>query len=326
MANDALPWNIAGVRFVAVNCVAPGVGLTTVGYITFNNAAFNSVDYLYVDATNPLKIPKECPATLNARFGRFKLDFGEETWANNPVESILPSPSAANVSGNDEGLQLGGKLGKGWPAATWSTAVTNGNAGTGSDTTQAKAFTGKIGMNPLAPVQLSASYHTTGSLKQQTTEVGVAGLTGRPTGAGNWHRAVWELDARYDFGRGKTLNPPAFCDSRAFLRGAYGAFHDDVSGGGTEREGQYGFVEGLVNLLPKVYLAARYSRVDLNHDQTASLNNVTAHGYERYGLGAGYRWSANTLLKTEYSINRTSRVAGGDPDDNQAVALVASQF
>ena len=290
----------------------------------FNNAAFNSLDYLYVDASDPFKLPKGWLTTLNARFGRFKLDFGEETWSNNPVESALPSNSAGNVAGSDEGLQLSGKVGKGWPAVTWATAVSNGSSGVSTDTTQAKAFTGKLGMNPIAPLLLSASYHRTGSLKQQATEVGIAGLTGKPTGASNWRRSLWELDARYDFKKGKTLTP-AYTDSLAYLRGAYGAFNDDVRDG-AEREGDYGFVEGLLNVLPKVYLAARYSRVDLDGRQTASLNSVTANSHERYSLGAGYRWSPNTIFKTEYSINRTTQVTGGDPDDNQAVVLIASQF
>jgi len=292
----------------------------------FNNAAFNNLDYLYVDASDPFKLSKEWPLTLNARLGRFKLDFGEETWSNNPVESALPSNSAANVAGSDEGLQLSGKVGKDWSAITWSAAVSNGSNGVATDTTQAKAFTGKWGIQPVPPLLLSASYHATGSLKQQATEVGIAGLTGRPAGASNWRRAVWELDARYDFKKGKAaVNPPAYTDSKAYLRGAYGAFSDDAAGG-AEREGDYGFVEGLVNVLPKVYLAARYSRVDLDGKQTAALNNITANSYERYSAGAGYRWSANTILKTEYSLHRANQVTGGDPDDDRIALLIASQF
>lgn len=291
----------------------------------FNNAAFNNLDYLYVDAADPLRLPKDWPVSLNARFGRFKLDFGEETWSNNPVESALASNSAANVAGSDEGLQLSGKAGRDWSAVAWAAAVTNGNSGVGSDTTQPKAFTGKLGINPISPLALSASYHTTGSLKQQATEVGIAGLTGRPTGAINWRRALWEMDARYDFRKGKAINPPAYTDSLAYLRGAFGAFNDDAAGG-AERDGEFGFVEGLVNVCPKAYLAARYSRVDLNGKQTAALNGVTANSTERYSFGGGYRWSKNTLLKAEYSINRADQVTGGDPDDDQVVALIASQF
>ena len=200
----------------------------------------------------------------------------------------------------------------------------NGTSGIGSDTTRPKAFTGKLGVNPISPLLLSASYHTTGSLKQQAPEVGIAGLTTRPTGASNWRRALWELDARYDLWKGKTLTP-AYTDGKAFLRGAYGEFNDDVAAG-AEREGQYGFVEGLVNVLPKVYLAARYSRVDLNGKQRAALNSITANSYERYTFGGGYRWSTNTIVKTEYSINRSDQVTGGDPNDDQFAVLVASQF
>lgn len=291
----------------------------------FNNAAFNNLDYFFLDAKDPFKLPKSWPLTLDARFGRFKLALGEETWSNNPVESALPSNSASNVAGNDEGLQFSGKLGKGWPALNWSAAVSNGTTGTGSDTTQAKAFTGSLGINPISPLALSASFHTTGSLKQQAAEVGVAGLTGRPGSATNWRRTVWELDGRWDFKKGKTLNPPAYTDSKAYLRGAFGAFNDDVAGA-AEREGDYGFIEGLVNVFPKVYLAARYSRVDLDGKQTAALNSVTANYYERYSLGGGYRWSPNTILKAEYSVNQEDQVTGGDPEDDLLTLVIASQF
>src|SRR3989338_8550076 len=84
----------------------PDETYTVILRANLNNAAFNNLDYLYVDAKNPLRIPGDWPVSLDARLGRFKLDFGDETWSNNPVESALPSNSAANVAGSDEGAQI----------------------------------------------------------------------------------------------------------------------------------------------------------------------------------------------------------------------------
>src|SRR3989338_6878405 len=73
---------------------------TVIIRLSLNNAAFNSVDYFYLDS-NLMKLTpweKTAPFTFASRVGRFKVDFGEETFSNNPVESILPSNSAANVA------------------------------------------------------------------------------------------------------------------------------------------------------------------------------------------------------------------------------------
>ena len=142
-----------------------------------------------------------------------------------------------------------------------------------------------------------------------------------------------EVDVRYDFKKGKTLNPPAYCDSLAYIRGAYGHFIDDASAikGGTnvaDREGNYGFVEGMYNITKKLYAAARASFIELNGElNTASWNSITANRYERYSIGLGYRLTGATILKGAYDINVERKGTGGeDPHDNLMSLLVASQF
>src|SRR3989338_3449129 len=102
--------------------------------LNLNNATFNNLDYFYLDSKDFLPFLKDTPFTLESRIGRFKLDYGEETWSNNQVESAVISNSAANVAGNDEGVQLSGKIKvlEKMPIK-WSTSVTNGNSGTGAD-------------------------------------------------------------------------------------------------------------------------------------------------------------------------------------------------
>ncbi len=301
--------------------------------LSLNNAAFNSVDYFYLD-TNLMKLTpweKTAPFTLASRIGRFKIDFGEETFSNNPVESALPSNSAANVSGNDEGIMLFGKIGKVRPLS-WSVGVFNGNTGTGADNNWVKSFNGKVAYNIIDPLYVSASYYTSGNLDQQASEMSIAGLTTVPSSALQWTRQIAEVDVRYDFKKGKIQNPPAYCDSLAYIKGAYGYFIDNANPFRALntvhiRDGNYGYVEGLLNVTKKLYAAGRASTIDLSGDEkTASLNSLTVNAYDRYSLGLGYRLSGATILKGEYSINIKRKGGIDDPKDDLMSFIVASQF
>lgn len=301
--------------------------------LNLNNAVFNNVDYLYLD-TNIMKLTpwEKSPFTLTSRIGRLKFDFGEETWSNNPVESILPSNSAANIAGNDEGIQLAGKIGKQNPLG-WSAAIMNGNSGTGTDNNLLKAFSAKVYYNIIDPLYMSVSYYNSGQLDTASSEMSIGGITAPPTNARKWIRQVAEVDVRYDIKKGKTLNPPAYCDSLAFVKFAYGHFYDDAKRlnhelAVTDREGNYGYIEGLYNITKKFYAAARASVVGLNGEiNRASWNGVTASNrYERYSLGLGYRLSSATILKGSYDINVERKTGANNPNDSLLSLLIASQF
>lgn len=306
---------------------------TVIMRLNLNNAVFNNVDYLYLD-TNIMKLTpwEKSPFTLTSRIGRFKTDFGEETWSNNPVESILPSNSAANVAGTDEGLQLSGKIGKQNPLG-WSAAVMNGNSGTGADNNFLKAFNAKIYYNVIDPLYVSASYYNSGRLDTASSEMSIGGITAPPTNARAWIRQIAEVDVRYDFKKGKTQNPPAYCDSLAFVRFAYGHFYDEAKYLNREfavqdREGNYGYAEGLYNITKKLYAAARASVVGLNDEANkASWNSVTASNrYERYSLGLGYRLTSAMTLKGSYDINLERKTGANNPKDSLLSLLIAGQF
>lgn len=296
--------------------------------MNLNSGTFSSLDYAYIDTNLSELLHFAMP--LNSRIGRARLEFGEETVSNNAVEGALPSNSAANVDGKDEGFQLYGKWGKA-KSFGYAISVTNGNSGTGSDNGVAKSFTGKLFTSMFDPLAMSVSYHNSGSLKSSNAEMSIAGLTSRPANAARWSRDIWEFDLRYDFKKGKILNPPAFSDSKAIIRLAYGVFNDDVSttaalGDRRERSGQYGFTEGLYHLTDKFYLAGRVSVVDLAGDVTASLNNITCNNYERYSLGMGYRLTGNVILKASYDWNRESGPGVDEVDNDLLSAVVTSQF
>jgi hypothetical protein len=292
-----------------------------------NNGSFNSVDYSYLD-TNLAKF-FNLPMPLNSRIGRLRIDFGEEYSWNNPVEGVLTSNSAPNVDGKDEGFQLLGKIGKTRPLG-YVFSVTNGNSGTGSDTSAAKSFTGKLYYNIFEPLYISASYYNSGTMKGSNTEIAIAGLTARPGNAAKWSRQIWEVDMRYDYQKGKTLYPPAYSDSKAIIQLSYGGFSDAVTTtpalGGAKRIGTFGFIEGTYNLTKKFYMASRASFLDLNDDTIASLNNINCHRYTRYSLGGGYRLTGNTIFKLAYDWNIESGPGVSDADNNLLSVVMAAQF
>ena len=294
-----------------------------------NNATAQSplMDYFFLQSKDFIPALKDSPFSLSARLGRFKLGFGEETWTDNLVEGIVPSNSAARATVVDEGLEFAGKvkLDKiGLEPLGVVVSVSDGNSGVGSDSTASKAFMGKLYHNPIKPLYVSGSYYNSGELDSSSSEMSLAGVTSAIQSGMAWRRSVWELDARYDFGKGKKpLEPIVFSDSKAIVRLSYGEFKDD---GNRTRSGNLGFVDGIYNLTKKFYAAGRYSFIDMNGDVTATLNSVTANRYDRFSLGGGYRWSDNVVLKLGYDWNKNSGPGVNDADDNLLSALVATQF
>jgi len=318
--------------------------VTVVTRMSLKNATFDSLDYFYLDYKNFFSqlAPKlkDSPFNPTLRIGRIKVDIGEETFADNPVEGVVASNSAGIVAGYDEGLQLFQNLHKdnlGVPVK-WSLSFFNGNSGTGADNEGAKAMNFKLGVNPISELYVSGSYYKTGELGVADAEVTYAGLKARPTNATQWTRTIQEIDLRYDFQPGKEnrLNPgaPAFSDSKAFVRTAYGKFADN--GKDTvkpivqvvDREGKYYFVEGCYNATEKLYLAARQSNIEFDKNTVfASLNSVNANKYSRMSIGAGYRMSSNTHLKIEQATN-TEKIPTGavKAENNQYSLLITVKF
>ena len=297
----------------------PDETLDLVVRFNLNNAAANSpfADYVFLQAKDFISHLKETPWSVSGRLGRFKLGAGEETWSNNPIEGSLPSNSAANVDGADEGIEFFGKF--------WVVSLSNGQRGLNSETGQAKAWMGKIFYAVWNPLYASVTYYDSGSLKASQSEVSIAGIVAAPTGATNWKRRVWEADLRFDFEKGTTRDPPVFSDSKSIVRVSYGQFDDSVTGG-AERNGHFGFIDVLYNCTSKIYGAARVSFIDLDGSQTASLNTVTTNHYERYSVGIGYRWSENTHVRLGYDHNENGGAGTSDVRDDLLSALLSLRF
>ena len=326
-----------------INCqTAPDIKVIT--RVNLNNAVPVAMDYLYVDYTGFLSAiaPTLKDSAFNPmlRAGMFKVDIGEETWGNNSVEAATIMPSATNTGSYDEGFQLAQVLPKdklGIPFK-WSFSLTNGNSGSGSDNNSDKAVCLKVAANPINELYASLSHYNSGELGTAAAAMSFSGLSARPTNATQWTRTITEIDLRYDIqpGKEKRLEPgaPAWSDSLAFFRLAYGQFKDDgrdtvapiVSV--TDREGTYYFIEGTYNAAPSIYLAARYSNVGFNKsDYYTSLNSVTCNSYSRTGICAGYRLSDYSHIKAEYAINAEDVPSGSSaPENNQVSLLLTMKF
>lgn len=322
--------------------------MTVVTRMSIPNGKFDKLDYVYMEYKNFFsefaKTMKDGAFNPTLRIGRIKLDLGEETFADNPVESALISNSAGIVAGYDDGIQIGQSLNKevlGMPFK-WSLSFTSGNATTdpmGVDNEQGKAFCLKLGAVPAPNLYVSLSHYNSGSLGTADAEATYAGLKARPTNATEWSRVIQELDIRYDIESGKEnrLNPgaPAFSDSKAFIRIAFGQFTD--SGKDTvapivavqDRDGSYYFLEGYYQVTPKIFLAGRYSVIGFDKNSVfASLNSVAnCNEYKRISVGAGYRMSDNTHIKLESKTDTEKMQTGtSKPENNQFALLITTRF
>jgi len=301
----------------------PSKDITIVNRFSNNRAGSNGFDYFYLDLNNWGGM---LPGHV-LRIGKFKMDVGQETWIDNPVENILITNSISHISGYDEGLNFRGPLGS---RAIYSVALMNGSKGV-SPADSGPAWSAKVGTALTPQTFVSASYLRTGSLVKAGSvdqpDFNIAEVFDAPAGASDWRRSLWEVDARYGYGKEGIASTVGAPPATRWQGGAtYGQFADDASGA-ADRKGRYWFFEGLYNITPKTYLASRFSTISLDNDVTAKLGGspVAVNSYDRLSLGVGYRLTDMTHLKLEYTRNTTSGGAS-EPDLNQFAVGVATKF
>lgn len=308
----------------------PSKDITIVNRFSNNKAASGGFDYFYMDLNN---WGGALPGHV-LRIGKVKIDTGEETWTDNPEESILISNSAASVGGYDGGVNFRGTIPVGIPAS-YSIGVYNSNSATFLGSATNGLATGvKIGAAPLNNLYVSASYYYSGDLIKAdgtvaTPALKIANLQTTPAGTTAWNRSVWEADARWNYGKTgiKSTIPSGGTPFTPFQVGvAIGAFTDNFDGA-KDRDGQYWYAEGLYNATQKLYLATRYSKVSLDDNMTAKLvdSTVAVNSYKRLSLGVGYHLTSLSDLKVEYSINKADGGAT-QPKLNQFAVGVATKF
>ncbi len=279
----------------------PADAISVVTRMSLNNATFNTLDYFYAQINGI--IPADPKSRLRA--GKIKVDFGEETHTDNPVENSvgLISNSVAKVGGYDEGVELYGNF---IPKIFgYVVSVTNGSAGTGLDNNTNKALSVKLFAQPLEALYFSGSYYYADLPKDGKTDFTLGGIGTGPKNT-PWTREVWECDVKGKIvqkdGKGGDFE-------RARIAGAYGVFNDNFKGAVPDRQGDYYFLEAAYNFTSKIYLGIRYSVMEFDKKYTEWINGVdNANEYRRTSLGLGYRLNKLLTLKGEYSWNKIKRV------------------
>jgi hypothetical protein len=317
--------------------------ITGVVRLNLNNAVFNSLDYVYLKVDNALAkvMGGNAPVNMSATVGQMKLDFGEETWTNNSVESALINNSIGNVSGYDTGLYLKAEdIVKNLPL-TLNVGLGFFNGTAGADMNSAKAINLKAsGTMKSMPLYFSLSYYTSGDLStgagaaqvEDTASLSVMGLTGCYDTATNrdpWNRKAFELDVRYDLQKGAakftpTKAPLFSTDSQGVFRLAYGTVTDGEPAVGKVTFG-YVMLDGIYNVNEKWYVAFRYSYNDADYDRFSGAAAADPGGkWTRTSVGAGCRVSSNTILKLDYSMNSEPDTSTtNNPEvDNDTISLL----
>ncbi|MDI6733597.1 MAG: hypothetical protein QME51_06940 [Planctomycetota bacterium] len=302
---------------------------TAVVRLDLTNGMVNAnVDYAYIKLDNLINNLTGSKGQINPEviFGRFKADFGEETWSNNPVEGALITNSVANVNGYDEGLQVKQQLPIDLPVIlAVSFALLNGDTAAG-DANGTKAYNLKVSgqmKNAIGPggLAFSLSRYDSGVLEGVTTSaMGVGGVPA--TYAADWRRMILELNVRYDLLEGaQKFDPsksPLSADAKGVFRLAYGQ-GGDSGASATKRTYTYIMLDGIFNVNNKMYAAFRYSYTDVD----IGLATATDPGKTtRISIGGGYRLNENAILKAEYTINQEEEVATNPKLENDQVGLL----
>ncbi len=299
---------------------SPTKTISVVERMNLSNATFNGLDYFYLQMNKILPWDPES----NLKIGQIRLNFGEETWTNNPVDTTdgLISNSASNVTGFGRGMELDGSFyPKLLPTLGYAISVTNGvGINTTPGTTQPVAdsdmgYLGKIFYTPIKSLYVSGSYYTSEIKGTQGSALSIAGYNSAPAGTVNdWKRNAAEGDIEY------TIIKPLK------VAGAYGHFWDKADVG-TKVSGDYWYVQAKYDFTPKFFAGVRYSDVKLNNGETATLDSITsANEYTRTSFGFGYHLNKLVTLKAEYDWDTNTIPGLPKVDDNLFAAGVAAQF
>ncbi len=305
----------------------PSKDITIVNRFSNSNAANNGFDYFYVDVNNYAGL---LPGQL-IRAGKAKIDFGEETWTDNPVESILITNSIGIANGYDGQINFRGSIPDVGMNNVYSLALLNG---TGNVTASGRGIgvAGKVGFTPIDDLYVSASAYKSGD--QSVTPSLALGSMTLPAGTTLIQRYAAELDARWNYGPTGVKSAVGTLPIAPFQVGAaVGYDHDAITTTtSSNRNSQFGYVEGLYNVTPELYLASRYSRIVVLGGKTAVIGDAVmtttptaVSSYNRFSIGAGYRLSKMTHLKAEYTINSTTGSAV-KPKLNEIAVGIATKF
>ena len=280
---------------------------------------------LYVDFENVSRLWNR-DRQLNLRIGRLDIPFGEEYLTRDAIDNPLISHSLSDIWGVDEGIELYGTIAR----VNYVLAVQNGGHPALRDYNEDKSIAVRLGYDPARWLHFSGSAMRTGALDVRGDKFSELWFgndfirSHAPATTTRFEANLLEADihARWSHGHVKGA-------------GGYVKYDDDDPLANNQREVYYYYVEALQHLTKQLYAAARWSQVLApdgfaivgDGDSSAySIDNLTENIW-RLGLGLGWRWNHNLLLKAEYTFNEGRTLAGDDRrHENIAAAEVAFRF
>lgn len=283
--------------------------------LNFNNAAANGADYAYVKLTNVVKkLAKSKMVNPDLYVGLVKVNFGEETWSNNPVENALVQNSIGGLSGHDAGVEFRqNSLPIELPVVLgYSLSFMNGGFGgnpaiANGDDNNVKAYALKVmGTMKSMPMYFSLSQYDSGRFIVGSTPAMMANATAT---AGQYIKG-YELNVRYDLLEGaQKFTPttaPLASDAKAVLRLAYGQGSKGTLNMISEVTTM--MLDAVFNVDKQWYAALRYSSTD-----------NTVNKFTRTTVGGGHRLSDKAILKLDYTMNAEPSAL---KTDNDSVSLL----
>jgi len=263
---------------------------------------------------------------LNLRFGRMDIPFGDEYLYRDALDDPLVSHSLIDTWGVDEGIELYGFLGK----FSYVAAVQNGGVPGARDYDGDKSVAGRLSYDPNSWLHLSLSGMRTGDLDADDdylSELWFGGGWFRSIGSPStttFHANLAQADVALKFSRGLL---------RAF--GGYAQYDDNDPTANNRRNFYYYSVEGVLDITPKFYTAARFSQIFVDEgypmpgqgDMGYYFIDPTAPQAEelwRCSIGLGYRFSPHLIVKTEYSFEGGKQVGGTSRDNVNIFATQAA--
>jgi hypothetical protein len=261
---------------------------------------------------------------LSIRAGRMDIPFGEEYQTRDAIDNPFIAHSLSDIWGVDEGIELYGKMGK----VSYVVAVQNGGASGVADFNGDKSVAGRLSYDPTPWLHLSASGMRTGDLTppgDYWSELYFGNgwfLPPPSTNATTFHVNLVEGDIQFRLPHGYF---------KAF--GGYIRYDDNDSSAGNGRDIYYYSVEGVHDLVHKLYAGVRFSQIIApNGFPIAGNGNLDNYLFSgtlteqlwRLSLCLGYRWSENLLLKTEYTFERGKLVDGTSRNHEDLFALEAA--
>lgn len=276
---------------------------------------------LYLDFENVSQLWNQ-DRMLNVRAGRMYIPFGEEYQTRFAIDNPLISHSLSDLWGVDEGIELYGKINK----FSYAVAVQNGGASGVRDFDADKSIAGRLSYDPTHWLHLSASGMRTGDLKPPgdfVSELWFANgwfLAATPTNKFHVNLVEGDLEFRLPHGHLKAF-------------GGYIRYEENDSLSHNDRDIYYYSVEGVHELVHKLYAAVRFSQIFARNGYpltgNATMGEYLFSGARtdnlwRLSLGLGYRWSENLVLKTEYTFERGKLVTGETRDHEDLFAIEAA--